>query len=188
MAETPNDVPVELLFYDLPLCNMVFPLTRYTASRFDAQPELVRNSLHIAGLHDQYINSSTQVVVSRAWSRQGLLLQKGATYRLSPRLVDYNSAKILRNLVDIDIESDSISTDEKPTLLQLLEDVNRFSEAKSQTVPLLAAERRIQSLFQELASLGSADAAALLFKPSQRKAMRRILSARLSVIFGPPGR
>jgi hypothetical protein len=116
----------------------------------------------------------------------------GHRYRLSPRLIDFNLAKILSTLLELDLRLEGDVTNvPKIPFLQLITNPRSLvfdqkgSSDMSRTV--LKTEYSIQSLFRELHDLGSDAAGALILKSSQRRAARRFLSQRLTVIWGPPG-
>ncbi|KAG8807151.1 hypothetical protein FRC19_006835, partial [Serendipita sp. 401] len=105
-----NVVPPEVYFDDLGVCGLVFPLNRYTKDRWDDQHSIVRDAVTIANitdvrmsgdnnLEDKSVNHGrprSQAVLQTFFT--GKQLQKGVLYRISPRLVDFNFARVLLNL------------------------------------------------------------------------------------------
>ncbi|KAH8115406.1 hypothetical protein DFH11DRAFT_1759716 [Phellopilus nigrolimitatus] len=188
-----SDLPVEALFDDLAVFNLVFPLNRYTKARWDKQPIAVKKKVFIADVHDMVIRNFKTLVVLRTFGEFNLRLKSHARYRLSPRLVDFNVTKMLSTLVELDLQTPTHpGYMSMPPFLQLFSDPRAFSKLSSES-PSIAdeydkAEGSIQSRFRELSGLGNEAATSLIFKPSQRRALKRILKHRLSVIWGPPGK
>jgi hypothetical protein len=113
-------------------------------------------------------------------------LQKGSIYRMSPRLVDFNFNRALHNLVTMDFQ-DTISGENVP-FIDLITDPRNFADAPSFCGE--SEERREKEIVRglnELAKLGNTHAKALVLKPSQHRAAKRMMLKRLSVIWGPPG-
>jgi hypothetical protein len=112
-------------------------------------------------------------------------LSPGDKFRLIPRFVDFNLPKILRNFLEIDIEA---RAGEKCFFLRLLEDPSQAgSTAVSNQVNNSKEEVRLNTLYRQLHALGNEDASQLIFKRSQREAMRSILKRQATIIWGPPG-
>ncbi|PPQ77251.1 hypothetical protein CVT26_005990, partial [Gymnopilus dilepis] len=101
---------------------------------------------------------------------------------------------VLSALFEVDLTWDSenaSSTHDDVThhhvpFLQLITDPNSLGRLPS-AAKYVKTENEIQKLFRELQDLGNIPAASLVLKLSQHKATQRILSNRLSVIWGPPG-
>ena len=118
----------------------------------------------------------SQAVV-QTFGTYGNLLKARSLYRISPRLVDFNLARTLLNLVTLDFIEDT--TSDVP-FISLITDPQVF--AISPTFggrKALDAEATINQRFNELASLGVSHAAALTLKSSQRRAARRVIGSRL---------
>lgn len=186
-------LPVEALFDDLAVSGLLFPLNRWTKPRWQAQHPSVQSSLCVADLRDMTIQGEHRSVIMRVWA-DGMRLVVGGRYRISPRYVDFNINKILASLVEHDLRMSSVdggdNNIEDSPFLQLIVDPRGFSRSpigNHEKEDLLREERIIQRLFRELGGLGVADAASLVLKDSQREAMRRILTGRLAVVWGPPG-
>jgi hypothetical protein len=115
---------------------------------------------------------------------------------LSSRLVDFNTTKILSALFELDLcwssQIEELYYDEEQTdhhnvpFLQLILDPSSFG-GMHMGKEYLKTENRIQKLFRDLKDLNNETAGSLVLKASQHKATQRILSNRLSVIWGPPG-
>ncbi|KAH8828421.1 hypothetical protein DL96DRAFT_1603184 [Flagelloscypha sp. PMI_526] len=192
-----DELPVEALFSDLPLAGLVFPLNRWTVPRWNAQHVRVRTSLALADLREMEIvedpasGARETKVVIRVWTGAGgLKLVQGRRYRTSPRIVDFNGSKVLSGLVECDLRYSSSSNVAEVPFLQMILDPRSFSITPPSLFSgevLRKEEGAIQRLFRELGNLDVAGAKNLVLKDSQREAMRRILTGRLSVVWGPPG-
>lgn len=182
-------LPVEALFDDLGVSGFVFPLNRYTASKWNEQHPLVQKNILVADLRNIDIQGHQTMVTLQTWGSFNMKLVKGHHYRLSPRLVDFNLTKVLSTLLELDLRiGDDVAAGSKIPFFQLITNPRSliFDEGTS-SESILRTENTIQSLFRELHDLGSTAAGTLLLKSSQRLAARRILSRRLTVIWGPPG-
>ncbi|EJD07958.1 uncharacterized protein FOMMEDRAFT_73019 [Fomitiporia mediterranea MF3/22] len=191
-VDSDQELPIEALFDDLAVFNLMFPLNKYTRSRWSQQPLIVQQRLFVADVNNMVIRNNRTFVVLRTFGDFNLRLRSNARYRLSPRLVDFNVTKVLSTLVELDLQTPSHpGYMQKPPFLQLFSDSKAFakflSESDSIAERYWAEEKRIQRWFRELSGLGQEAANSLLFKPSQEHALHRILKYRLSVIWGPPG-
>ena len=186
MDDPSDDVPVEALFDDLAVAGTVFPF----ATNWDDQHIVVRNKLWVADIRDIVVEGTKTKVVIRAWGQQGNEFVKGCNYRISPRLVDFNTSKSLAALFEMDLRC--VGGDEvgpahyDQPLLQMILHPESFGGAEKSEA-LLKTENKLQSLFRGLKSLGNEAAGFLVLKSSQHSVARKILSNRLSVIWGPPG-
>jgi hypothetical protein len=193
--EAEGTIPVEALFDDLAVSGYVFPLSRYTKANWEAQPTTVQEKLAVADIRDIKAVGRETIVTLRIWGTWKTQLEPGVQYRLSSRFVDFNTTKVLSSLFEIDLQYETDANLDDTGLskdlvqvpyLQLILEPGKFGQA-----PLpessLKIEGDIQKLFRELAELGNASAGSLVLKPSQHKAVQRILTNRLSVIWGPPG-
>jgi hypothetical protein len=197
-ASASSSIPVEALFDDLPLAGLVFPLTRYTRARWDAQPADVRRHLLLADVRELAVHGAATAVSLFTWGSMNcdITLAPGRQYRLSPRYIDFNLSKILSTLLELDLrcEGGRLAGDapETPAFVSLISDPRAFATGDEDWMRAAALavnmESTLQATFRELHQLGAEPAGALLLKPSQRKAARRILSHRLAVVWGPPGR
>ncbi|KAJ8076718.1 hypothetical protein PM082_001141 [Marasmius tenuissimus] len=183
-----NEVPTEVLFDDLALSGLVLS---FNESRWKSQHPLVREKLAVADICDMSLQGGQTLVAVRAWPRAGnrLSFAEGCHYRISPRLVDFNTSKVLSALFELDLRNDG--GDPVP-FLQLVHDPKSFRSditLSPETVKSMAkAEGGIQRTFDELSkNLDVERAGPLRLKPSQKRATHHILSHRLSVIWGPPG-
>ena len=192
-------LPLEALFDDLCVSGLVFPLNRYTCSKWeDGQAtEVKENSLWVADIRDVNIKDGKSQVVIQTWagSRAKKALLRGRTYRLSPRLVDFNTTKMLSTLVELDLQTTSTTTTlpsnaQLPLFAELISRPKSFGgheraisfPGESRIKAVLDAEASLHRLYTELHGLGNEDAGALVLKASQRRAARRILSERLTVM------
>lgn len=190
-----SDIPVEVLFDDLAVSGLVFPLSKHTMAKWSSQPAIVQNGLSVADIRDLVIEGHRTRVVIQAWSGRGTRFIKGRNYRLSPRLVDFNTSKTLAALLEMDLRCDADaeegSTASPPhynlPLLQMIIDPSTFGK-NAMAAAYLKTGNEIQKLFRELKGLDSEAARSLVLKPSQHRAAQRILTNRLSVIWGPPGK
>ncbi|KAF8070719.1 hypothetical protein FPV67DRAFT_1624405 [Lyophyllum atratum] len=190
-----NDIPVEALFDDLAVSGLFFPLNKYTRAKWTSQHPTVQKELLIANLRGMAIDGNRTKVFIQAWGGMGVKFIKGRNYRLSPRLVDFNTSKALAVLLEIDLRCalDPSQDREYGTeahaglpLLQMIIDPRTFGR-NAMAKKYLKTENVIQKLFRDLKDLGSEAAGSLILKSSQHLAAQRILSNRLSVIWGPPG-
>ena len=191
-------LPLEALFDDLCVSGLVFPLNHNTYSRWeDGQAtEVKENGLWIANIRDVNIRNGRSQVVIQTWSGSGdKKLLPGRTYRLSPRLVDFNTTKMLSTLVELDLQTTSTTTatttttssiTHPPPFITLISGPKLIygprPAASSPIKVVLNIETSLHRLYTELHGLGNEDAGALVLKASQRRAIRRILSERLTVM------
>ncbi|KAF8146877.1 hypothetical protein K438DRAFT_1910626 [Mycena galopus ATCC 62051] len=167
----PDDIPVEALFDDL--------------------KPVVRQKLLVADLRDIAVDGQRTKVTVQTWGGWDVKLVTGHHYRLSPRLVDFNTTKVLSTLLELDIAATTGGDTDVP-FLQLILDPRSFGD-DPEFVELgkefVKVESNIQRTFRQLKELDAAGGAAgaLVLKPSQHRAVQRILSSRLSVLWGPPG-
>ncbi|KND03425.1 uncharacterized protein SPPG_00910 [Spizellomyces punctatus DAOM BR117] len=111
---------------------------------------------------------------------------KGGTFRLKRRLVDFNTKKIVKTLIDID-QTAQTST-QRPLFLRMLDDVNIVgAERPSNAEDDLRAEARLQTFYREVYTLSGATEKPLLFMGSQNKAFKTILGRSITLVWGPPG-
>ena len=193
-----DNLPVEALFDDLAVSGLVFPLKNYArAAYWEQQDFRVQQELVVADVCNVFADSSRRntMVTLRTWGNRQPLLKEGAVYRLSPRLVDFNTTKILSALFEIDLRWDSdqeLYIDEpyddhrNVPFLQIIIGPNTLSKIPF-AKKYIKIEGEIQKLFRDLKGLGNDVAGSLVLKASQHKATQRILANRLSVIWGPPG-
>jgi len=181
-----DDVPIEALFDDLSVAGTVFPYV----NNWDDQHIAVRNKLWVADIRDIAIEGAKTKVVIRAWGQQGNKFIEGYNYRISPRLVDFNTSKSLAALFEMDLRciggGEVGPTHYDQPLLQMILHPGSFGSAKKSEA-LLKTEIKLQSLFRGLKGLGNEAAGYLVLKSSQHSVAQKILSNRLSVIWGPPG-
>uniref|UniRef100_A0A8H7Y8C3 Uncharacterized protein n=1 Tax=Psilocybe cubensis TaxID=181762 RepID=A0A8H7Y8C3_PSICU len=192
-----DSVPVEALFDDLGVSGLVFPLNRYTRASWYQQHGRVQNELLLADVRNVYADRDRPhtLVSLRTWGTATMKFEKGAIYRLSPRLIDFNTAKVLSSLFEIDLhwgseeefyEDDNSHPHRDIPFLQLIVEPTSLGKV-AVARHYVKIEREIQKLFRDLKDLGNSVAGTLVLKASQHTATQRILSNRLSVIWGPPG-
>jgi len=195
-SEGGDNLPVEVLFDDLGVSGLLFPLNRYTKSYWEKQDSRMQQEILVADVRNVCMDRNRQhtMVSLRTWGR--LTLKEGSVYRLSPRLVDFNTTKVLSALFEIDLTWESEKEyygDEGEEahygvpFLQLIIEPTSFGTI-SAAKQFAKTENDIQKLFRDLKNLGNETAGSLVLKASQHKATLRILSNRLSVIWGPPGK
>lgn len=193
----PDSLPVEALFDDLGISGLVFPLNRWTKASWGQQHPRVQRELVVADVRNVYTdkNGASTMVALRIWGNWQMTLTPGLIFRLSQRLVDFNTSKILSALFEIDLlwESEgSLYADEEDDghhsvpFLQLIMNPNSFGKIHGAR-KYVKTEGEIQKLFRDLKGLGNNIAGSLVLKSSQHRATQRILSNRLSVVWGPPG-
>ncbi|KAJ7647709.1 hypothetical protein FB45DRAFT_987359 [Roridomyces roridus] len=188
-----GQLPVEALYDDLSVSGLLFPLNKYTRAKWNTQNPIVQQNLLVADLRDVAVDGQRTKVVLQTWGGLGICLAPGRYYRFSPRLVDFNLTKVLSTLLELDMR---FSASEDGYLdvpfLQLILEPRSFGEDPDfaeRGKELVKVENTIQSMFRELRDLAGREhvAGALVLKPSQHRAVQRILSSRLSVLWGPPG-
>ncbi|KAF8911535.1 hypothetical protein CPB84DRAFT_1722843 [Gymnopilus junonius] len=194
--DSSDSTPVEALFDDLGVSGLVFPLNRYTKGHWTKQDPRVQQELSVADVRNVYLSPDGQhtMIALRTWGTGQLVFKEGEIYRLSPRLVDFNTTKVLSSLFESDLLWDSendVAGNEEDLhhgipFLQLITNPNSLGKMPVAR-QYLRTENEIQKLFRDLRDLGNSTAGSLVLKPSQHKATQRILSNRLSVIWGPPG-
>lgn len=194
-----DKLPVEALFDDLSVSGLVFPLNGYTKENWMRQDPRVQQEVWIADTTNVYMDSRClgTTVTLRTWSTHEVPFVLGTVYRLSPRLVDFNTTKVLSALFELDLEwksaQDDLPSQEKEAsphgfvpFLQLILDPGSFGQVPfgEQYVKI---EKDIQTTFRTLRDSGDQGAGSLVLKASQHHATKRIMANRLSVIWGPPG-
>ncbi|KAF9529718.1 hypothetical protein CPB83DRAFT_868907 [Crepidotus variabilis] len=193
-----DKLPVEALFDDLGVSGLVFPLNRWTKAAWLRQDKRVQQELVVADLRNVYTDptSTGTMVALRSWGTNNTTFVQGAIYRLSPRLVDFNTTKILSALFEIDMDWEYSLEELKESrgnsyphafipFVQLILNPNSLGKT-DQADAFLKTENQIQSLFRQLRALKNDVAGSLVLKNSQHRATQRILTNRLSVIWGPP--
>lgn len=183
-----TSLPPEALFDDLPLAGQMFPLNRWTKPRWDAQHPVVRRSVIIADVNDLIAKGGYTVVTLRTYGGGRNQLRSGEEYRLSPRLVDFNLAKVLAVLLELDLRT---SSQGEVPFINLITNPREFSRAPeswgNHAAAAVKSETAMRGTFRQLADLGSVPASQLMLKDSQWRAARRIMLQRLAVVWGPPG-
>ncbi|KAJ7169129.1 hypothetical protein C8R43DRAFT_876262 [Mycena crocata] len=188
----PDDIPVEALYDDLTVSGLMFPLNRYTKPKWTTQNPVVQRKLVIADLRDIAVDGQRTKVTLQTWGGLDVRLVAGRHYRLSPRLVDFNITKVLSTLLELDMRAISSNENrEGVPFLQLILNPRSFgddAEFVERGKEFVKVESTIQSMFRTLRGLDNLEstAGALVLKPSQHRAVQRILSNRLSVLWGPP--
>ncbi|KAJ6589935.1 hypothetical protein DFH09DRAFT_219264 [Mycena vulgaris] len=191
---SPDDIPVEALYDDLSVSGLLFPLNRYTKPKWDTQHSIVQRKLLVADLRDITLDGQRTKVTLQTWGGWSVKLIAGHHYRLSPRLVEFNLSKVLSTLLELDMRA--IGSQEHRLdvpFLQLILAPRSFGddpEFVERGKEFVKEANVIQSTFRTLRSLDNNSESVpgqLVLKPSQHRAVQRILSSRLSVLWGPPG-
>lgn len=193
-----DSIPAEALFDDLGVSGLFFPLNRFTKPNWLRQNPRVQREVLLADVRNILPDKGGHEtsIVLRTWGTSDIQFEEGAIYRLSSRLVDFNTTKILSALFELDLcwssQTEDLYYDEEQTVhhnvpfLQLILDPNSFGSIHMAKVHV-NTENGIQKLFRDLKDLNNGIAGSLVLKASQHRATQRILSNRLSVIWGPPG-
>ncbi|KAG2016116.1 hypothetical protein CC2G_009317 [Coprinopsis cinerea AmutBmut pab1-1] len=189
-----TEIPVESLFEDLAVAGFVFPLNKWTKPHWESQDARVRDEIRLADIRNMYAAGGRTHVVLRTWETTEKQLIPGRRYRLSSRLVDFNTQKVLATLFEADwqwVERDK--GEEIPEedhrgvpFLQLIMDPKSLGAIPT-AKEMLKLDANIQTMFRRLKDLDVEAAGSLLLKPSQHRATQRMLTNRLTVIWGPPG-
>ncbi|KAI9096652.1 hypothetical protein DFS34DRAFT_149922 [Phlyctochytrium arcticum] len=115
---------------------------------------------------------------------QGFPLQ--GRFWLKPRLVDFNVKKIVKTLIELD-ECSHTSVD-RPLFLRMLDNINDVGTLIPRGLDAtLKQEKRLETLYREIAALQPGKSEMLKFTRSQRKAFTAILSRSVTLLWGPPG-
>ncbi|KAJ3060608.1 Tripartite DNA replication factor, partial [Quaeritorhiza haematococci] len=139
---------------------------------------------------------------------QNLKLERGKRYKLLPRLIDFNTKKLVTNLIEIDMDarkklnsttpssssssssSSSASASQLPTFLRALRDTNQFGTETPDDEDTLKSyrddEARLFTLYKELTGLNPQLEGLSLHK-SQRVAFEAVMERRMTLLWGPPG-
>lgn len=202
-GDTSTGLPVEALFNDLLVYNLKFPLPATTRRRWDLQPREVRDNIFVVDIEDVTLNDHGTLVICKTWGAFHLRLCPGKIYRISPRLVDFNLNKVLSTLIELDLQTPPnppwhLIDPPVPTYLRFIVNPRIFSTLKalhsensdsdSLEKRLLEGEREVFDTYRELSCKGVKFAEKLTLMRSQRSVLRRILTHRLSVVWGPPGK
>lgn len=191
-GEDDQEIPVESLFDDLGVSGFVFPLNKFTKSKWGEQHSRIQREVLITDLRDISTDGKVTRVVAQTWgglTPGSVKLVAGTHYRISNRLIDFNISKVLSTLIELDFQS-MVSDASQIPFLQLILDPKSFGRDKIAAESQAQTKRgnNIQRLFQELKGLDVDSAGGLVLKKSQNYAAQRILSNRLSVVWGPPGK
>lgn len=167
----------EFLFDDLSFSNLVFPVRK---EKWSSQPDSVLENLAVA--HPVSLDLPT--VTLQLYRSPSFKIASGQKFRLLRRLVDFNTSKILRNFLEIDVTSRT----RKNFFLRLLEDPNQVGQsALPKQIENAREEARLHRLYRQLRDLGNPDAVQLVFQRSQRRVMHSILKRQVTIAWGPPG-
>lgn len=175
-----NDLP-ELLFDDLKFFNSVFPIRM---DKWSTQPEPVLANLAVA--QPLVINASEEkpIITMQLYRSSKFKIMPGQKFRLLHRYVDFNTSKILRNFLEIDVASRT----KKGLFLRLLENPNPVGQtAVANQIENAREEARLNGLYRQLRDLGNENADQLVFQRSQRRVMQSILKRQATIVWGPPG-
>lgn len=175
-----NDLP-ELLFDDMMFYNSVFPVRM---DKWSAQPESVLSNLAVALPLSINLLEEKPTITMQIYRSSKFKIAAGQKFRLLRRYVDFNTPKILRNFLEIDVSSRT----KKSLFLRLLEDPNQVGQCAVPNQPENATEEaRLNRLYRQLRDLGTSDATQLVFQRSQRRVMQSILKRQVTIAWGPPG-
>ncbi|KAJ8463776.1 hypothetical protein ONZ45_g17464 [Pleurotus djamor] len=99
-----EEIPVEALFDDLSVANLHFPLGVNSTDSWENQHPVVQDNLALADLLGVSSGRRKQATLTlQIWTGGAFRLAVGRRYRLSPRLVDFNTSKVLTTLFELDI-------------------------------------------------------------------------------------
>jgi hypothetical protein len=158
------------------VCSLFFPLNRFTKVKWEEQQELVKEKCLVAKVVEiiDPKNESISQAIIQTYGKYGNWPIPGTLYRISPRLVDFNLAHTLLNLVTLDFMNTTmeVSFVSLVTNPQVFANKPTFGGAKA-----LHAEETINQRFNEFSDLGVSHAAALTLKTSQRKATKRVIGS-----------
>ncbi|KDR72127.1 hypothetical protein GALMADRAFT_74428 [Galerina marginata CBS 339.88] len=188
--DTPMEIPPEILFDDVTFAGLVVPLNGYGMSKWEEQHPRVKRAISFARICHLETNGDGYTTLRLCLSGAAELVE-GETYRLTPRLVDFNTRKTLSSLLDIDISwttslSDFGSPHRQVPFLQLVHDVESFGNAAA-FKEYTQIGSNLQKIYEVPKYLKNDQAADLTLKTSQYNAAQHIFANRLSIVWGPPG-
>jgi AAA domain len=170
-----------LLFDDLKFFNRVFPSRN---SEWYQQPAAVLSNIALVNPVAIEATAGNPCVTLKLYKSPKFKLEVGQKFRLLKRYIDFNTPKIVRNFLEIDVNSRL----QKPLVLRLLEEPNAVGQTRMANEEEFAKEEtRIYQLYRSLSQLDIEAATPLIFTRSQRHAMRSILRRQATIIWGPPG-
>jgi len=179
-----DEAPKEILFDDLLFSGVPFGLpNKGLWETWKSQLPITQGKISVANISHVESSRDGRHLVIQVYPRPLNPFRAGQTYRLTPRLVDFNSSKIMRALLALDMEATP------PPFLSFLHDPATFARsfATFGDESDLAAETKLHTSMRSLRDLDVVAAGSLMLKDSQRKATRRLIGSPLSVIHGPPG-
>ncbi|KAJ3045110.1 hypothetical protein HDV00_011835 [Rhizophlyctis rosea] len=176
----------ELAFNDMRWCD-----TYHTRLNLGDEPKEVRENVCFGRVVDVDTRGGDGegggrgvVVKMRLRMAKGFTV-KGGKFKLRQRLVDYNTKKLIKNLVDI--EADAVSSGTPPLFLRILDGVNEVSRViPTAAQEDMAAERNLFTFYNTYYSLKGGPKL-LQFHTSQRRAFHAILNQSVTIVWGPPG-
>lgn len=175
-----EDMP-ELLFDDLKYFNTLFPARM---ERWSSQSESILTSIALGRPLVIDTSESKPIITMQLYRSSKFRLIPGEKFRLLRRFVDFNISKILRNFLEIDIDSRL----QRNFFLDLLENPSQACGRQFENYDILRKEEaKINTMYRQLRDLGISEAVPLVFQRSQHRAMQSILKRRATVIWGPPG-
>ncbi|KAH7104745.1 P-loop containing nucleoside triphosphate hydrolase protein [Auriculariales sp. MPI-PUGE-AT-0066] len=181
-----DEAPREISFDDLTFAGVLFGMrSKLLFDKWNSQPR-VKGVLMVANINAIESSPQGRQLALRVFPPPRVPLVEGSLYRLTPRLVDFNSAKIMRALLMLDM---GIHSPQPPPFVSFLHDPSSFGRSFSTFggEDDLAAESKLHNAMRRLREIDVLGASSLILKDSQRKATRRMISSPLSVIHGPPG-
>ncbi|KAJ3281606.1 hypothetical protein HK104_011368 [Borealophlyctis nickersoniae] len=172
----------DMYFDDLKVCDMY-----YMKLTVEGQAKEVEGNVAFANVTDVVFEAEARVVVEFEVKGMGAAGMRGCEFRLRQRLVDFNTKKVVKNLVDL--EADAASSPTPPLFLRMLDDVNAVGRIEPDHLDQdLKGEQVVNGIYNAYYELQPFDAPKpLRFQASQRRAFQAVLRQSVTLIWGPPG-
>ncbi|KAJ3122974.1 hypothetical protein HK098_002310 [Nowakowskiella sp. JEL0407] len=184
-----TDGSADLMFNDLKYSN-VFQMK--LGSTLETEDVSLKQNIAFAEVLEVVRDGDQLEVVLQLRMAKGFLLS-GYRFKLRERFVDFNSKKLVKTLLEQQIQLNSLPRQSPPTqqpiFLQILSAPNAFGLNVSKdrrSIEVMLQMNRFYKEYYDLRGIGNRDRI-LHFHQSQMRAFRSIVEKRLNIIWGPPG-
>ncbi|KAI8801408.1 hypothetical protein BJ742DRAFT_31731 [Cladochytrium replicatum] len=183
VRDVPGNIVFPALFFDdLSFCSTF----KFQLQHRDDSLQVIREHVAFANVVnvDRQANEVTlQVRYTKGWFR---FPRAGEVFRLFERYVDFNLSKVVRSLLETQIESTNAT---QPVFVKFVSTGHVFNARPPfDKTPLVKEEKQMYRAYKHWRSLETTPNIALLhFMPSQRKAFQSFIERTTTVIRGPPG-